>query len=52
MPDIIYKKYSNSAKIKAIYMLKQKRSADDIKKAIEVSRTRVYKLASLVKQRE
>jgi hypothetical protein len=33
-------------------MLKQKRSVDDIKKATEVSRTCVYKLASLAKQRK
>jgi hypothetical protein len=52
MPDIIRKEYSTGAKIKAIYMLEQKRSTDDIKKAIGVFKTRVYKLVSLVKQRE
>jgi hypothetical protein len=51
IPDIIRKEYLTSARIKAIYMLKQKRSAGDIKKATRVSRTRVYELASLARQR-
>jgi hypothetical protein len=51
IPDIIYKEHSTSARIKAIYMLEQKRSAGNIKKAIGVSRTRIYELASLARQR-
>jgi hypothetical protein len=49
MPDIIRKEHSTGARIKAIYMLEQRRSAGDIKKAIGVSRTRVYELASLAR---
>jgi hypothetical protein len=51
IPDIIRKEHSTSARIKAIYMLEQKRSTGDIKKATGVSRTRVYELASLARQR-
>jgi len=51
IPDIIRKEHSTGARIKAIYMLEQKRSAGDIKKATGVSRTRVYELASLARQR-
>jgi hypothetical protein len=51
IPEIIRKEHLTSARIKAIYMLKQRRSAGDIKKAIGVSRTRIYKLASLARQR-
>jgi hypothetical protein len=51
MPDIIRKEHSTGARIKAIYMLEQKRTAGDIKKATRVSRTRVYELASLARQR-
>jgi hypothetical protein len=51
MPDIVRKEHSTGARIKAIYMLEQRRSAGDIKKATGVSRTRVYKLASLARQR-
>ena len=43
------KEHSTGARIKAIYMLKQRRSAGDIRKAIGVSRTRIYKLASLAR---
>jgi hypothetical protein len=49
IPNIIRKEHSTSARIKAIYMLEQKRSIGDIKKAIGVSRTRVYDLASLAR---
>ena len=51
MPDIARKEHSTGARIKAIYMLEQRRSAGDIKKATGVSRTRVYELASLARQR-
>jgi len=51
IPNIICKEHSTGARIKAIYMLEQKRSAGDIKKATGVSRTRVYELASLARQR-
>jgi hypothetical protein len=49
IPDIIRKEYSTSTRIKAIYMLEQKRSTGDIKKATRVSRTRVYELISLAR---
>jgi hypothetical protein len=49
IPDIAHKEYSTSTRIKAIYMLEQRRSAGDIRKAIGVSRTRIYKLASLTR---
>jgi len=49
IPSIVRKEHSTSARIKAIYILEQKRSVGDIKKAIGVSRTRVYKLASLAR---
>ena len=51
MPDIVRKEHLTGARIKAIYMLEQRRSAGDIKKATGVSRTRVYELASLARQR-
>jgi len=47
--QIVYEEYSTSTRIKAIYILKQKRSIGDIKKAIRVSKTRVYKLISLTR---
>ena len=50
IPDIIYKEHSTSTRIKAIYILEQRRSAGDIRKAIGVSRTRIYKLTSLARQ--
>jgi transposase len=51
IPDIVRKEYVTSARIKAIYMLEQRRSAGDIKKATRVSQTRIYELASLARQR-
>jgi hypothetical protein len=36
IPNIIHKEYLTSTRIKAIYMLKQKRSIGDIKKATRV----------------
>jgi hypothetical protein len=49
MPSIVYKEYSTGARIKAIYILEQKQYAGDIKKAIGVSRTRIYELISLTR---
>jgi hypothetical protein len=49
IPDIVRKEHSTGARIKAIYMLEQRRSAGDIRKAIGVSRTRIYELASLAR---
>jgi hypothetical protein len=49
IPDIIYKEHSTSTRIKAIYILEKRRFISDIKKAIGVSRTRVYKLTSLAR---
>jgi hypothetical protein len=49
IPEIICKEHLTSARIKAIYILEQRRSMDNIKKAIEVSRTRIYKLTSLAR---
>jgi hypothetical protein len=51
IPEITCKEHSTSTRIKAIYILEQRRSAGDIKKATGVSRTRVYELASLARQR-
>ena len=49
MPNIVRKEHSTSTRIKAIYMLEQRQSAGNIRKAIGVSRTRIYKLASLAR---
>ena len=44
------KEYLIEAKIKAIYMLKEKKLAREIKKATNVSRTRVYALFTIAKK--
>ncbi len=43
------KEYSTSTRIKAIYILKEKKPPIEIKEAIGVSRTRVYILTALTK---
>ena len=50
-PKTDYKEYSTSARIKAIYMLKDKKPMSQIKEAIGVFRTRVYALAALARER-
>jgi hypothetical protein len=49
IPDIIRKEHLTSTRIKAIYMLEQRRSAGDIKKATKVLRIYIYELASLTR---
>jgi hypothetical protein len=44
------KEHSTNVRIKAIYMLKDKKPMSQIKEAIEVSRTYVYILATLIKE--
>jgi hypothetical protein len=51
MPKITRKEYSTGAKIKAIYMLKEKKSAGKILEVTRVSRTRAYALAVVAKER-
>jgi hypothetical protein len=52
MPNVARKKHFTGARIKAIYMLEEKKSATQIKAATAVSRTRVYHLAAVAKERE
>jgi hypothetical protein len=51
MPKITRKEYSTSARIKAIYMLEEKKSIKKILKAIRVSRIRAYALVIVIKER-
>ena len=51
MPKTNYKEYSPNIRIKAIYILKDKKPMSQIKEAIGVSRTRVYILAALARER-
>jgi hypothetical protein len=51
MPKITYKEHFTSARIKAIYMLKEKKLARKILEAIGVSRTHAYALAAVAKER-
>ncbi len=51
MPKTTRKEHSTSARIKAIYMLKEKKSAGKILEAIGVSRTRAYALAAVARER-
>jgi hypothetical protein len=51
MPKTARKEHSTSARIKAIYMLKEKMLAKKILVAIGVSRTRTYALAAVARQR-
>jgi hypothetical protein len=51
MPKTTRKEHSTSAKIKAIYMLEEKKSARKILKVTGVSRTRAYALAAVAKER-
>jgi hypothetical protein len=51
LPNIVRKEHSTGARIKAIYMLEEKKSAIQIKVAIGVSRTLVYHLAAVVRER-
>jgi hypothetical protein len=51
MLTIVRKEHFTGARIKAIYMLKQKRSASEIKAATRVLKTRVYNLAKVARQR-
>jgi hypothetical protein len=51
MPKIARKEHSTGARIKAIYMLEEKISAEKILAAIGVSRTRTYALAAMARQR-
>jgi hypothetical protein len=51
MPKIARKEYSIGARIKAIYILKEKKLVKKIKEAIGVSRTRAYALAAVAKER-
>jgi hypothetical protein len=45
------KEHSTSARIKAIYILEQKKSADIIRAKTGVTRTRAYALAATVRER-
>jgi hypothetical protein len=51
MPKTTRKEYSTSARIKAIYMLEEKKSAGKILEVTRVSRTRAYALAAVTKER-
>ena len=51
MPKITRKEHSISARIKAIYMLEEKKLAGKILEAIGVSRTRAYALAAVARER-
>jgi hypothetical protein len=51
MPKITHKEHSTSARIKAIYMLKEKKSTRKILEAIRVSRTRAYALVIVARER-
>jgi hypothetical protein len=51
LPKTDRKEHSTGARIKAIYMLEDKKPMSQIKEAIGVSRTRVYVLAALARER-
>jgi hypothetical protein len=51
MPKTTRKEHSTNAKIKAIYMLEEKKSARKILEVTRVSRTRAYALAAVAKER-
>jgi Transposase len=51
MPKIARKEHFTGARIKAIYMLEEKKLAEKIKEAIGVSRTRAYALAAVARER-
>jgi hypothetical protein len=51
MPKTTRKEHSTGARIKAIYMLEEKQSADKIKEATGVTRTRAYALAAVARER-
>ena len=51
MPKIARKEHSTGARIKAIYILKEKKSADQIKDATRVSRSRAYVFAIVARER-
>jgi hypothetical protein len=51
MPKIARKEHSTSARIKAIYMLEERKSANQIKAATRVSRSRAYALAQVARER-
>jgi hypothetical protein len=46
-----HKEHFTSARIKAIYMLEQKKSLAQIKNATEVPKTAVYRLYAVVRER-
>ena len=52
MPKTTRKEHSTSARIKAIYMLEEKKSTGKILEATGVSRTRAYALVIVVRERE
>jgi hypothetical protein len=51
MPKTTRKEHSTGARIKAIYMLEEKKSAGKILEATGVSRTRAYALAAVARER-
>ena len=51
MPKIARKEYSTGARIKAIYILKEKKSANQIKDATKVSRSRAYVFTTVARER-
>jgi hypothetical protein len=51
MPKTTRKEHSTGIRIKAIYMLKEKKLARKILEAIGVSRTRAYALAAVARER-
>jgi len=50
MPKITRKEYSTGARIKAIYILKEKKSAGKILEIIRVSRIYAYTLAIVIRE--
>jgi hypothetical protein len=50
MPETTHKEHSTSTRIKAIYMLEEKKSAGKILEAIRVSRTRAYALVVVARE--
>ena len=51
MPKATRKEHSTSARIKNIYILVEKKSADQIKNATRISRSRAYALATVARER-
>ena len=47
---VTYKEHSTSARIKAIYMLEDKKSLAQIKEATGVSKIAVYRLATVARE--